>query len=99
MAHTFFANSIGHGIDVYLDKIWIDSVSKIVRDFFEPPMEGTWYAMFTYAIGLTLIALLVKWFISVIADFFEPDVKPTKAELELLKSIRHQNAERESTPI
>lgn len=96
MAHTFFANSISHGIDVYLDKIWIDSVSKIVRDFFEPPMDGTWYAMFTYAIGLTLIALVVKWVISIITDFFESDEKPTKAELELLKSIRQQTADKTS---
>lgn len=99
MAHTFFANSIVRGIDVYLDRIWIDSVSKIVGDFFKPPTEGTWYAMFTYAIGLTLVALFVKWIISVIAELFEPEVKPTSAELEMLKAIRQRNAEKESSAV
>ena len=99
MAHTFFANTIGHGIDVYLDRIWIDSVGKIVGDFFELPVEGSWYEMFMYAIGLTLIALIVKWFISVIVDFFEPKIKPTKAELEMIKAARSHNSEKESTPI
>lgn len=86
MAHLFFANSIGRGIDVYLDRIWIDSIGKLVATFFEPPTEGTWYAMFTYAIGLTLIALFAKWVISIVAELFQPEAKPTKEELEVIKA-------------
>lgn len=99
MAHTFFAATVANGIDVYLDRIWVDSVGRIAGELFRAPADGSWYEMFIYAISLTLLALFAKWVISTIADWFDPEVKPTKSELEMVKAVRRHNAAKESTPI
>lgn len=84
-AISFIANSIGRGVDLYLDRVWIDSFGGMVGDYF-PSMERTWANLFLYSLGLTILAYFVRKAIVMAASWFEPSPAATE---EITRAHHH----------
>lgn len=97
-ATSFIANSIGRGVDLYLDRIWIDSLGGIVGSYF-PPINKTWPNLLLWALCLTVVAYFVRRVVIVIATWFQTSkfqFQPEDSEAEIISTVLDDPPEKET---
>lgn len=57
--HAFVVGTIGRSVDLYLDRLWLDTLAAAVGEFF-PLTKVTWWYILFYTIVLTILGVFLK---------------------------------------
>lgn len=56
---AFITSAIGRGMDLFLDRLWIDSIGGVIA-VLAPPTSRKWGYLLLYAIVITVMVFLTK---------------------------------------